>query len=77
MGKPQKTTESGTNGPGRPPIPAEDRLSRRIEIRLTAEEYRLLTQAAEREGRGLASFVRLAIAQRASNLIVNQTVVNK
>jgi hypothetical protein len=47
-------------GPGRPPLPAEQRRSRRVSPAFTAKELELLEARAEFAGVPVAEFVRLS-----------------
>jgi len=43
---------------GRPPIPAKDRLRRRVHTALTTEQEAVVKRAAERDGLGLSDWLR-------------------
>ena len=51
---------------GRPKLPAKERREHRIALALTADEYKILSQAADRDERELAVFARRTLLETLS-----------
>lgn len=65
----KRPSKRAAKGRGRPPLPAGERLSVVVHIRMTPDEYALLDEAAASTGETIAGFTRISVVENARRVL--------